>query len=445
MLLSCSALLGCPRGPTLPSALSVDPALAAMPLGTHFVQHVDLRRLRESPAYPALAAELGALGETLAPGACTTPVHETLSALTFGYSLGGEPVLVFRTASASVANACIDAWTTAVLGAEPEAAATVGPLHLRGGSDEVAAVRAVLAGEARSLESDARYAPLRERIRDAGLVVLLDLDAFPVAELEPPRVLGIDRGRMQGLLEATQVASLVLDAPSTGGLVFGASTVLDAPGHATDFADMAATSWSRNLPFARAAVLAAPAAIGVEEFESGDLITLAGAIDTVHIEAHDRTVTVDARLDGAQLDVATQLLRAGLDRHRRRLLTEEAIETVHRIAEGLRAYAQTHEVPAGQRRFPPGSAPLPAEVPRGTVLELPEAIWAGSPYREIGEAPPTRVRFQYSVLTTRSGFRVTARGDLDGDGDLSEFTVVGTVLADGAILLSPLEIQQELE
>lgn len=64
--------------------------------------------------------------------------------------------------------------------------------------------------------------------------------------------------------------------------------------------------------------------------------------------------------------------------------------------------------------------PRPEEIPKGTRTELvPTQSW-----RDLGFSTSSRVRFQYEVKKTGpESFVAYARGDLDGDGVVSEYRI----------------------
>jgi hypothetical protein len=53
--------------------------------------------------------------------------------------------------------------------------------------------------------------------------------------------------------------------------------------------------------------------------------------------------------------------------------------------------------------------------------------------------------FQSEVRGRKSRYRAIARGDLDGDGQTSEFAVRGEVTSGGEALTLPLEMHREIE
>jgi hypothetical protein len=107
----------------------------------------------------------------------------------------------------------------------------------------------------------------------------------------------------------------------------------------------------------------------------------------------------------------------------------EPIDGLHRIGQAAIARAEGQPV---ARAFP-SSAPLtPASPPRGRCAPDPPDAWEQPTWRALDFRPaapglPHCFAFQFDSTPgpQRSTFRATAHGDLDGDGILSTFEVVG--------------------
>lgn len=99
--------------------------------------------------------------------------------------------------------------------------------------------------------------------------------------------------------------------------------------------------------------------------------------------------------------------------YQRRAESAEALVTLETIAH----LEQVHILETGRAM---ALEALPAQVPRATRVHI-EATQA---WRDLGVEFPTKARFQYSVETSGPrDFIVRARGDLDGDGILSLYTI----------------------
>lgn len=117
-------------------------------------------------------------------------------------------------------------------------------------------------------------------------------------------------------------------------------------------------------------------------------------------------------------------------------LSNEARVNVLRLCSDVQAYRDEHGV------FP-AAGPVPREVPRGgkaVPFEPDENL------KKIGFEPGERVRYQYQVVVQETPLgeaEVTcyARGDLDGDGQVSVFSV--TLDANG--MTSPVKVEREEE
>jgi len=117
-------------------------------------------------------------------------------------------------------------------------------------------------------------------------------------------------------------------------------------------------------------------------------------------------------------------------------LTNEARVNVLRLCGDVQSYRDEHGV------FPTGG-PVPREVPRGgraVDFEPDEGL------KKVGFDPGEHVRYQYQVVVQETPLgeaEVTcfARGDLDGDGQVSVFSV--TLDANG--MTSPVKVEREEE
>jgi hypothetical protein len=98
----------------------------------------------------------------------------------------------------------------------------------------------------------------------------------------------------------------------------------------------------------------------------------------------------------------------------------------------------------------PADAPLtPATVPRGELVVDPPGTWDHATWRELGFAPeqPHAFSFEFDAENSAelSKFVARARGDLDGDGSQSTFTLRGEVKRGGVPSTSSLDMHREIE
>lgn len=98
----------------------------------------------------------------------------------------------------------------------------------------------------------------------------------------------------------------------------------------------------------------------------------------------------------------------------------------------------------------PASAPLtPSLVPRGELATDPPGTWDHPTWRLLGfrfeEPHAYSYAFDSDNGPERSTFRATARGDLDGDGNLSTFLVTGECARGGAPRVGTIAMHREVE
>jgi hypothetical protein len=98
----------------------------------------------------------------------------------------------------------------------------------------------------------------------------------------------------------------------------------------------------------------------------------------------------------------------------------------------------------------PESAPFtPAVTPRAELVLDPVGTWDAPTWRALDfsfDAPHAySFSFESSNAEARSTFTAHARGDLDGDGVTSSFTISGSVDRGGEPTVQPLEIYREVE
>jgi hypothetical protein len=98
----------------------------------------------------------------------------------------------------------------------------------------------------------------------------------------------------------------------------------------------------------------------------------------------------------------------------------------------------------------PGSAPLtPASVPKGELVLDPPGTWDHPTWRvlDFRVEEPHAFSFAFDSENTPEGsrFRATARGDLDGDGNLSTFVIAGETPKGGAPSTGALAMHREVE
>ncbi len=137
-------------------------------------------------------------------------------------------------------------------------------------------------------------------------------------------------------------------------------------------------------------------------------------------------------------------------RYVKRSKTSEATTNIMKIYMGQVAYYNANSERAtarfvNQPYFTPDNNPGAAPYPPNASIWVTDDQW-----NSIGFALTTRHYYAYNsfaVLTTGPGayFYARAVGDLDGDDVESTFTFTGTVMPEGEIERSPLDVIKELE
>jgi type IV pilus assembly protein PilA len=105
---------------------------------------------------------------------------------------------------------------------------------------------------------------------------------------------------------------------------------------------------------------------------------------------------------------------------------------------------------AAQLSAYPESAPLtPARVPRGEPVQDPPGTWDHPTWRllDFSFSVPHCYSFELNTKNAAdvSRYSAVARGDLDGDGVLSSFTIEGSIEPAGVPHTGALEVNREVE
>lgn len=129
------------------------------------------------------------------------------------------------------------------------------------------------------------------------------------------------------------------------------------------------------------------------------------------------------------------------DLHASRLV--EPIDGLNRIAAAAAEHAAT------DGRYPESAPLTPRDVPAGAPALDPPGVWDHPTWVSLGlrfERPHSySFEFDSERRGRRSKYVATAQGDLDGDGQLSEFSVRGEVSGGRAPLTLPIEMRREVE
>jgi hypothetical protein len=131
------------------------------------------------------------------------------------------------------------------------------------------------------------------------------------------------------------------------------------------------------------------------------------------------------------------------DLHASRLV--EPIDGLNRIA----AAAAARAAQGGPKPYPDSAPRTPREVPSGAPAQDPPGTWDHPTWVSLGVSFSRPHSYAFEFESERRGRRSTytavARGDLDGDGQLSEFTIRGEVVDGRAPVTFPMEMRREVE
>ncbi len=131
------------------------------------------------------------------------------------------------------------------------------------------------------------------------------------------------------------------------------------------------------------------------------------------------------------------------DLHASRLV--EPIDGLNRIAAAAASIAQKQ----GKHVYPESAPRTPREVPSGAPAADPPGVWDHPTWVALGLSFTRPHSYSFEFESERRGRRskysAVARGDLDGDGQLSEFSIRGEA-ADGQDPVTyPMEMRREVE
>ena len=112
--------------------------------------------------------------------------------------------------------------------------------------------------------------------------------------------------------------------------------------------------------------------------------------------------------------------------------------------------AAAARVEKGGMKVYPDSAPrTPREVPVGAPALDPPGAWEHPTWVSLGLSFTRPHSYSFEFQSDRRGRRskyvAVARGDLDGDGQLSEFSIRGEVVDGQAPVTFPMEMRREVE
>ncbi len=136
--------------------------------------------------------------------------------------------------------------------------------------------------------------------------------------------------------------------------------------------------------------------------------------------------------------VMTALVIYGTRKRTKAVRTAEAHNSLGQLAkDAALAYERDHKIcPSASRPVPPVASRVSAMKYQSVAAdwEVDKASDAGFYCLRFSMTTPQH--YQYDYKATATGFTVTARGDLDGDGVFSEFRLDGTLVG-GTLKVAP--------
>jgi hypothetical protein len=151
----------------------------------------------------------------------------------------------------------------------------------------------------------------------------------------------------------------------------------------------------------------------------------------------------------AAVAVTGSLLAVGVPAFLRNLHASRLVEPMDGLARIARAAAAQAALQPNQAQYPASVTLTPAVVPAGIASRDPIGTWEHPTWvsLDFGFAAPHRYSFEFNSerRAHRARYRAVARGDLDGDGQLSEFSVQGEAIEGRAPKSFPLEMHREIE
>jgi hypothetical protein len=154
---------------------------------------------------------------------------------------------------------------------------------------------------------------------------------------------------------------------------------------------------------------------------------VAELLDRVQVESTGSSVGLTLTLDKQQAqlffsEVVIALAKDSMQQYSAAAKTAEARDNVMRIALALSDYARA--MSARDRRFPVSAPPAPPEPPGRQPASNPTGFDHAS-WKSIGFSPREPLYYSYEFVTASDGksVEVLARGDLDGDGDRSKYSI----------------------
>jgi len=156
-------------------------------------------------------------------------------------------------------------------------------------------------------------------------------------------------------------------------------------------------------------------------------------------------IAIGVGIGGTLLCIAVPAFVANL----RASKMSEPVSNLGQIVEHAIVYGDKHD---GETSLPPSVELTPKDVPKASAIVDAKGTWDHLTWRALGfgltEAHSYAYQYSmtYDPASGKSSFEVTAHGDLDGDGQLSTFSVFGEKQRGGATRALPgMYIDREVE
>jgi hypothetical protein len=151
----------------------------------------------------------------------------------------------------------------------------------------------------------------------------------------------------------------------------------------------------------------------------------------------------------ASVAVVGSVLAVGVPAFLRNLHASRLVEPMDGLAQIARSAAALAASQPDHPTYPESAALTPSAVPAGVAVKDPPGTWDSPTWRSLqfGFTTAHRYAFEFeSEVRNRSArYQATAHGDLDGDGQLSDFSIQGEVREGKAPLTFPLKMHREIE
>jgi type II secretory pathway pseudopilin PulG len=150
----------------------------------------------------------------------------------------------------------------------------------------------------------------------------------------------------------------------------------------------------------------------------------------------------------AAVAVVGSVLAVGVPAFLRNLHASRLVEPMEGLAHIARNAAAA-AAQSDQLAYPPSVGLTPSVVPAGIATKDPAGTWEQPTWLSLDFrfTVPHRYAFEFESerRNHRARYRASAHGDLDGDGQLSDFSVQGETVEGRAPFTYPLEMHREIE